>query len=128
MKPSLIIVDDDFSMAKIISLAAQTMAFDTHVATSADEFMDLYGQIEPSAIVMDVVMPGMDGIELLEWLADRGCDVPIILISGYGKYYIKTAAHLGSIKGIDIIGTLMKPFELTELDVSLQRVLDSREA
>jgi len=128
LKPSLIVIDDDPAMANIIGHAAVAMGIDVRIAISAREFMDLYQDSEPSAIVMDIVVPDMDGIEMLEWLADRNCHAAVILMSGHGKYYTRTAAHLAAIKGTEILGTLTKPFELEDLEALLRQIVGAGKA
>ena len=124
-KHSMLVVDDDPEMAKLIGLAARSMNYDGRVAFSARKFMELYNEDQPNVIVMDIIVPEMDGIEMLEWLMDKGCRVAIILISGHGRYYTRTAAHLAILQGADILGTLTKPFALKDLEVLLRQISDA---
>ena len=65
-KHSMMVVDDDPEMAKLIGLAARSMDYDVRVAFSARKFMELYNEDQPNVIVMDIIVPEMDGIEMLE--------------------------------------------------------------
>ncbi|HIJ45578.1 MAG TPA: response regulator, partial [Rhodospirillaceae bacterium] len=95
-KPILIVVDDELEMAEFIETAGLSLGFEVRIATSAEGFQKIWAEAEPSAIVMDIVMPDMDGIELLQWLVERKCTVPIILMSGYdGKYLDMTVVAEG---------------------------------
>ena len=121
----MIVVDDDPEIAKFISSAARSMGFDVRAAANASEFKGLYDENQPSVILLDIVMPETDGIELLEWLANRNSAVPIVMISGYGGKYLNAAAQLATAKGFTIIGTLAKPFRLNELQTVLEQVLEA---
>ena len=68
IKPSMNVVGDDPDVAEFVSNTAKSIGFEVRVAASAKEFMDLVSENEPWAIVMDIVIPDMDGIELLDWL------------------------------------------------------------
>ena len=97
-------------MASLLLYAAQSFGFDVRVVSSANGFMELYDHGEPSVIVMDIFMPDMDGIELLIWLGDRQCTSHIVLMSGHGPQYLKSATNIASARGVRIVGTLSKPF------------------
>ncbi len=121
-KPLLLIVDDEPDMAEFVGDVGDQSGFDVLIATSAREFQDLYLSKNPFAIVMDIVMPGMDGIELINWLCENDCNAYIIFMTGYDSLYIETAKKLGSRKGCRIIGTLTKPFTESELEPLLQQI------
>ncbi len=118
-KPLLIIVDDEPEMADLVKDVGELAGFDILIANNAKDFQTIWTNNTPSVIVMDLVMPDMDGVELLYWLGERKCDTPIILISGYGEGYLEMADHMGSGKGDQIVGTLKKPFQLAELEAML---------
>jgi DNA-binding NtrC family response regulator len=122
---TVIIVDDDIGISEIIEVVAHSMGFSVHTATNAKAFMDIYAQSNPSIILMDIVMPDMDGIELLNWLTERNCTVPIVLISGYDGRYLDMASRVAEVNGANILGMLTKPFDLSEIEVHLRNVLNS---
>lgn len=124
----MIVIDDDPSMGKLVEVIAQTFGFDVSVTENPEEFMKLYSQHEPTIIVMDIVMPDKDGIELLDWLGKRNCAVPIVLISGYGDKYIHMASNIAAAQKIKVVGALSKPFDIEKLEVILQQVLDAAAA
>jgi len=122
-KPLLLIVDDEPEMAEFVAEAAVSVGFDTLLATSSEEFQCFYMQNKLSGIVMDIVMPDMDGLELVTWLSENQCHIPIIFMSGYDKQYLQMADQIGIGQGCTVLGTLVKPFTREEIEPLFQRVL-----
>lgn len=124
-KPLLIIVDDEPNMVEIVQYAAETIGFKVCTAFSAREFQKIWNQSKPSAVVMDIIMPDMDGHELLQWLVEQGCTAPILLMSGYDGKYLHTAETLGKTRGAPVVGTLSKPFAVDEVESKLKQILET---
>jgi CheY-like chemotaxis protein len=124
-KPQLLIVDDEPDMARFLSDVAEGMGFDVKIATSAKAFQEIYNATTPAGILMDIVMPVMDGNELLEWLALQNKTTPVILMSGYDGEYIQTTATLAQARGAIIIAGLAKPIQLNDLKPLLKDIYNS---
>ncbi len=124
-RPLLIVVDDEPEMAEFVGDVAETLGFDVRIATSAKGFQEIWPASEPSAVVMDVVMPDMDGNELLQWLTEHDCTVPIVLMSGYDGKYLELAEKLGTARGAPVVGTLRKPIRLRDLEALLNDLLQA---
>lgn len=123
-KPLLLIVDNEFDMARFVGDVAEPLGFNILIATSDIEFQEIFIAKKPSAIVMDIVMPGMDGIELVNWMSDHDYHSHIIFMSGYDVLYIETAKLLGQRKGCHVVGTLSKPFTAEELEPLLLQIIN----
>jgi CheY-like chemotaxis protein len=76
--------------------------------------------------VIDLMMPEVDGIEVLRYLGDRNFPAEIILISGYDKKVLNVAAQLATTLGLDVRASLEKPLNLAQLCDVLARRADSR--
>ncbi len=76
------------------------------ITTNGHEFQDIFSALQPSAIVMDIVMPDMDGIE---WMSQKKFTSPVIIMSGYDGY-IGMTEILGEKRGLSIAGILSKLF------------------
>lgn len=122
IKPTVLVVDDDREIAALVVETARAAGFKVRAAANAAAFLDLYKETHPTAIVMDIVMPGVDGIELLDRLANLKCDIPIILVSGYGGKYLNITQDMASAQGLKIAGRLIKPFDIKELEKLLQNL------
>ena len=125
-KPLLLIVDDEPDLGEFVQDVAESSGFEVKLASSAKQLMDFWSSEGASAIAMDIVMPDMDGIELIGWLAKQECAAPIIVMSGYEGRYSGSASALGRAGGINIIGTLAKPFGAEELEMLLDLALRRR--
>lgn len=115
-KPVLLIVDDEPEMCEFAAFAGQGIGYEAISTTTGREFQQAYLTRPPDIILMDVAMPDIDAVGLLEWLSDAGNQTPIILMSGYGDYMLSWAHTLGTDKGMPIIDTLSKPFTLEDLE------------
>lgn len=124
-KPLLIVVDDEPGIVRFVRSAAEEIGFEVCVASNGKEFQKIWDKTEPSAIVTDVVMPEMDGHELLQWLVEQGCTTPILLMSGYDGKYLFSAETLGKLHGANIVGTLDKPFRVDALKIHLKQILET---
>lgn len=115
----LVVIDDESDIGKFISVAAQSLELDCATTTDATAFLNELTP-ETSLILLDLVMPRMDGVELLRLLSARGCKVPIVLMSGVGNRVLETAEQLAQVLGLTIAGHLNKPFRLKELQEILK--------
>ena len=80
-----------------------------------------YRAMNPTMIVMDMVMPEMDGNELVVWLMEQGYAAGLIIITGYSPEYAKDAQMLAEFKGLRSVITLAKPIRLAQLREALSR-------
>jgi EAL domain-containing protein (putative c-di-GMP-specific phosphodiesterase class I) len=71
--------------------------------------------------MLDLMMPKMDGVELLRLLGELKCKTGIVLMSGVGKRTLESAGQVAQALGLSIVGHLQKPFRLTELEEVFER-------
>jgi FixJ family two-component response regulator len=77
------VVDDDVSVRESVELLIRSAGWQPETFASAQEFLSRPGSTVPSCLVLDVTLPGLNGLELQQRLAER-TDMPIIFITGYG--------------------------------------------
>ena len=82
--PIIFIVDDDISVRESLELLIQNEGWQPKPFASAQEFLDCPRAVVPSCLVLDLSLPGLDGLELQKRLAVERTDMPIIFITGYG--------------------------------------------
>ena len=82
-KPVVFIVDDDESVCRALRRLIKSVGHNVRTFTSAKDFLNQGCQNVPGCLILDVRMPGMDGLELQERLVDSGSKMPIILMSAH---------------------------------------------
>ena len=110
----LLVVDDNRDLAELVRRVGVGAGYDVCVTTDAHEFKEAFDSFEPTVIVLDMVMPETDGIQLIHWLVDRGVAARVVVASGFNPLYAEMAAKLGAAKGLAVT-YLAKPFRLQEL-------------
>ena len=114
----ILIVDDEADFREFIVRVAKGLGFAATAVGSGAEFRAVYDEVAPDAVVLDIVMPEEDGIELLNWLGAKGCSARVLIVSGYNPHYREMAQLLGGVKGLDVV-TLQKPLEIEDLEAAL---------
>jgi FixJ family two-component response regulator len=84
VEPKVFVVDDDADVRKALKWLIESVNLQAELFASAEEFLDGYAQELAGCVVLDVRMPGMGGLALLERLQERGCHLPIIILTGHG--------------------------------------------
>ncbi len=118
----VLIVDDEPDFLRIVRKAAEDVGHECRGTTSPAEFKRFYAEFRPTIVVLDMVMPDMDGIDLITWLVQQGNEARIILISGKNPIYTRSAKILADRRGQAAVTTLPKPVRLTELRRALSGV------
>lgn len=116
----MLVMDDDPVASKIT--VAMTVALGG-LARGADSVSGLTKAIDewaPTHIAVDLVMPGVDGVEVMNLLARRHCNARIIVCSGMDDMVLNAAMRAAEANGLDVAGVLRKPFERAELQALLE--------
>jgi EAL domain-containing protein (putative c-di-GMP-specific phosphodiesterase class I) len=125
---SILVIDDEPEIGEIISAVAEKIKLNCILTSDGASFLAaLTPDLTPenTLILLDLVIPEMDGIELLRSLGLRQCKIRIILMSGIGKRIVDTAEKLARSLGLSIAGKLQKPFHPIQLEVLLERCKES---
>jgi DNA-binding NtrC family response regulator len=115
----LLVVDDDREFRQSIVRRFQRRGFRVAEASSGQEALELANRRRFDAVVLDMVMPGIDGLQVLQQLKERGADAEIILLTGQGT--IESAVQAMKLGAYDY---LTKPFPLAELEAIIQRACE----
>ena len=102
---TLYIVDDDQAIRSAITLLAYSMGWQAQPYASAPEFLANYRRSEKDCLVLDLRMPGMNGVELLEELRNRGIIIPTVVITAQKDDTLVSRAQTA---GASVV--LTKPF------------------
>lgn len=116
-KPKILIVDDDENIAELISLYLNKECFDTETVGDGEAALKLFPVYKPDLVLLDLMLPGMDGYEVCQNLR-RESNVPIIMLSAKGEVFDKV---LGLKLGAD--DYIQKPFDSNEMVARVRAVL-----
>lgn len=116
-KQKILIVDDDASISELISLYLEKEMFDTRCAADGEEALQLFPEYQPNLVILDLMLPGIDGYEVCRRLR-ASSQVPVIMLSAKGETFDKV---LGLELGAD--DYMVKPFESKELVARVKAVL-----
>lgn len=126
-QPTLLLIDDEPALADYLASAARESGF-APILTSDDEtFRKLFCEGRPDMVALDLGMPGMDGVELLRFLAGEDYRSPVLIISGFDRRVLESAFRLGEALGLSMCGPLEKPVRLEDLEgllTSLRQTMD----
>lgn len=106
----LLILDDDSLIGQTITAIATLAGLETCYTQNSEEFFRAVEEWRPTHIALDLIMPEMDGVQVIQRLALRGCEAAIIITSGVGTRVLDAAGRLAAEHGLNIVGVLAKPF------------------
>lgn len=115
----LLVVDDDPEFGEFVRKVALQVTYQVEVVTDGNAFKRCHEKFKPTIVVLEIVMPGVDGLELMQWLAERKSTVHLIIASGYAPMYADLARKLAQAKGLRPVTILPKPVKPAELRAAL---------
>lgn len=116
---TVLVVDDKDMLRDSVAVTLQRAGFTVIGASSGSQAIELVASRRPDAIVTDLKMPGMTGVELIEKVRELDDDLPIVLMTAYGT--VETAVQAMRMGAYDYIS---KPFEGDELIISVKRAIE----
>ncbi|MBI4376090.1 MAG: response regulator [Elusimicrobia bacterium] len=115
---AVLIVDDDEELRGLVAFSCRQMGFQAHTVESAEQAREWLGRNKPSLVIIDIMMPGGNGLELCQWIrAQPGLEtLPIIVNSGLkDDETVQDALELGA------VDFLHKPFAMAALQEKIKR-------
>lgn len=117
VKQKILIVDDDENIAELISLYLMKECYDTKIVGDGEAALSAFHSYNPNLIILDLMLPGMDGYEICKEIR-KNSGTPIIMLSAKGEVFDKV---LGLELGAD--DYMIKPFDTKELVARVKAVL-----
>jgi|SRR5436853_3338872 len=115
----LIVDDDDAIRAMLYDLLSER--YECHTASLAEEALQYLEAAKYDAVLTDINMPGLTGVDLLQRVRERGCGTPVILISGKGSEQDAT-----SLIETGAFAYVNKPFNLDEIEQVVERAVKTK--
>jgi FixJ family two-component response regulator len=120
-RPVIAIVDDDVSVCRTMKRLVRLLGMDADTFTSGQGFLDLLEVMptfEPDCVILDVQMPGLNGLQVQEHLTRIRRDIPVIFITGADEVWIREQALAAG-----AVAFLCKPFKTDLFIKTLRAVL-----
>lgn len=120
--PRLLLIDDEPTLAEFLASAAEESGFEPVTTEHDQQFRDSFISQRPDMVALDLGMPGMDGIELIRFLAAHNYSAPVLIVSGFDRRVLESAFRLGEALGLTMVGPIEKPVRFEVLEEMLSRL------
>jgi CheY-like chemotaxis protein len=115
----ILIVDDEKNIRLALSMALEQLGIPVETAASGEEALAKVAQAEYDLMLLDLRMPGMDGMEVLRQVSQRRPELKVIIITAYGS--IDLAVEAMKLGAVDF---LQKPFDVAQVREMVRRILE----
>ena len=120
MSYSLLVVDDEALTLRTISRALREEGYEVFLASSGEEALEVYAQEKPDLALVDVVLPGIDGIEVLRQIRKQNPAAIVLMMSAY--HQVERAVEAMKLGAYDY---MIKPFHLADLSNTIRRATET---
>ena len=114
--PRLLVIDDEPKLGEFLAAIARDTGFAPEVTVEDQQFRTRFLAQRPDLVALDLGMPGMDGVELLRFLAEQKFASPVLIISGFDRRVLDSAFRLGEALGLRMAGPVEKPMRADILE------------
>jgi two-component system, response regulator, stage 0 sporulation protein F len=122
MTEKLLVVDDQFGIRVLLKEVLEKDGYETYEAENGQAALTILEQHHPDLVLLDMKIPGMDGIEILREMRRRDMQTPVFLMTAYGEIdLIKEAEHLGALKHF------AKPFDIESVRAQIRNFFDTKQ-
>jgi EAL domain-containing protein (putative c-di-GMP-specific phosphodiesterase class I) len=122
VKHKVVVLDDEAMIRQLVAEVAQTCGWESFDTGDPDVFEAEVRRQRPEAVVLDLLMPNVDGIEVLRELATLLTNIPILILSGMDGRLLESTMQLGQARGLTMAGCIQKPFRAETLRSLLQKI------
>ena len=125
MAKRLLIVDDEAGIAKVVGLIAAQLGLEHKALTTSTDATEEFIAYRPDVLMLDMIMPEKDGIDVLNEVLLSGIPTRIVLTSGYSDAYLRLAEGVARFHDNPQVSVLKKPFRREELVETLRRLTEA---
>lgn len=119
-EPVILIVEDEPKMAYVLRQTLQAHGYRSQTALNGFEALSSLQAIQPAAVILDLNLPGLSGLELLQRLRQQFPQTKVIILSGHIQEYSQLASEMG------VEEILQKPVRLEDIIGSITRLVPLR--
>jgi DNA-binding NtrC family response regulator len=124
----LLIVDDQRATTRLVASVAAGLGFETMAVNDASIATDSFISFRPDVLVLDLVMPEKDGLDVLNEVLLLDPDLNVVLISGYGDAWLELGQSVSEFHRRGTTEVLHKPFRAETLRATLSRLIGTAPA
>ncbi len=124
MTKKLLVIDDQTGITKVVELIARQLGLDVKSLNSSIDATETFIAYQPDVLMLDMIMPEKDGIDVLNEILHTGMPVKVVLTSGFSDSYLRLAEGVARFHENPNVSVLRKPFRREEL-MNLLRDLTS---
>jgi two-component system, LuxR family, response regulator FixJ len=117
--PVIRVVDDEPAIQALFERIGQLCGFSVDCHSTAESFLAAYNDDQPGCLVIDLMLPDRSGMEVLQEVTSRGCELPIVFMSGMAR--VSEAVQALKLGSIDFVE---KPFDVQQIAEVLRRAVN----
>jgi CheY-like chemotaxis protein len=115
MSPKLLVVDDQTGITRVVELIASDLGYDVIVLNDSARATETFIECRPDVVLLDMIMPEKDGIDILNEILLTGIPSKIVVTSGFSASYLRLAQSVAKFHESNNISVLRKPFRRDDL-------------
>jgi CheY-like chemotaxis protein len=115
MTKKLLIVDDQAGITKVVDMIARQLGLNARSLNSSAHATETFIAFKPDVLILDMIMPEKDGIDVLNEILLTGIPVKVVLTSGFSDAYLRLAEGVARFHDNPNVSILRKPFRREEL-------------
>lgn len=121
-KLRLLVIDDERDVCESIRKVAEMQGYQVYATDRPRDFRTAYESFQPDIVMVDIVMPDVDGVEILKQLADQRARAHVVMMTGYSNGYLARAVDLGRGLGLPSVTGVHKPLSVQAVREALDRL------
>jgi two-component system response regulator MtrA len=126
MAERLLIIDDEIAITQVVGSIATELGVEFRALNASLTAAEVFMEYQPDVVIIDIIMPGKDGIDVLNDIMNTGIPTRIVLTTGVSEGYLRLAQAIARFHGVEPFRVLKKPFRHIELVKLLTNVGDAR--
>jgi two-component system alkaline phosphatase synthesis response regulator PhoP len=123
MAKKLLMIDDQPSITRIVGFVARELGIEFKAINDSLAATEVFLEYRPDIVIIDMIMPEKDGLDVLNEILTTGIPTQIVLTSGFGDGFLRLGTDLAAFHGMQL-SVLQKPFRRTVLIELLKTIAD----